>query len=168
MADSVGLQSTKMSRFCDVERELAATRRVLERVPEEQFQWKPNEKSMTLQAAGGARGDDAYLVRVDARAGRAQLYVAAAYSHATFSGSEAVLKTFDEHAAKFRKRLRASRMGACSKTWTLRNGEQVVHTQVGGFVLCFALWCVSHMIHHRGQLCLYLRMLRRAGAGGLL
>ena len=34
--------------FGDLERELAATRRVLERLPEEHYSWKPHEKSMSL------------------------------------------------------------------------------------------------------------------------
>ena len=74
------LTSTKDLAFCDVERELAATRRVLERVPEEHFDWKPHEKSMTLAAAGGACGDDADLVRAHAGTGWAQLHIATKYS----------------------------------------------------------------------------------------
>ena len=46
---------------------------------------------------------------------------------------------------------------AMLKTWQLRNGEQVMFSEVRGKVL--RVWSVNHMIHHRGQLCLYLRLL---------
>ena len=74
-----------------------------------------------------------------------------------FSNREALLKTFDEHAANFRQAFERLEDASLRQTWTLRNGEQVVYTQSRSYVL--RVWSVNHMIHHRGQLCLYLRML---------
>ena len=42
------------------------------------------------------------------------------------------------------------------KTWTLRNGPQVLHSQSKRMIV--RLWCLNHMIHHRGQLSVYLRL----------
>jgi hypothetical protein len=79
MEDISAQKSIKDTAFCDIERELAATRRVLERVPEEQFVWKPHEKSMSLQQlAGHVATMPIWCVLT--RAGWAQLYFAAAYS----------------------------------------------------------------------------------------
>src|SRR6185295_6535356 len=76
-----------------------------------------------------------------------------------FSGREAVLKTFDEHAAKFREAMKRLGDSGLDETWTLKNGEQVVYAAPRSYVL--RVWCVNHMIHHRGQLCTYLRMLNQ-------
>src|SRR3954469_25717845 len=48
MPDSPVPNSLKDLAFGDIERELAVTRRVLERLPEEKFAWKPHEKSMSV------------------------------------------------------------------------------------------------------------------------
>jgi uncharacterized damage-inducible protein DinB len=156
MADSVSLQSTKDVAFCDVERELAATRRVLERVPEEHFQWKPHEKSMTLQQlAGHVATMPIWCVLTLEQDGLN--FTSPPHIPRDFNGREALLKTFDEHAAKFRQALGRLEDEGLQQTWTLRNGEQVIHTQSRSYVL--RVWCVNHMIHHRGQLCLFLKML---------
>jgi uncharacterized damage-inducible protein DinB len=41
--------------------------------------------------------------------------------------------------------------------WSMRNGEHVVVTRPRTVV--YRIWCLNHMIHHRAQLCLYLRLL---------
>jgi uncharacterized damage-inducible protein DinB len=153
VADST---STKDLAFCDVERELAATRRVLERVPEEQFDWKPHEKSMSLQQlAGHVATMPIWCVLTLEEDGLN--FTSPPHIPRDFSNREALLKTFDEHAAKFRQALEKLEDAGLQQTWTLRNGEQVVYTESRSYVL--RVWSVNHMIHHRGQLCLYLRML---------
>ena len=156
MANSVGSQSTKDVAFCDVERELAATRRVLERVPEESFDWKPHEKSMSLQQlAGHVATMPIWCVLTLEQDGLN--FTSPPHIPRGFSGREALLKTFDEHTAKFRQALGKLEDACLQQTWTVRNGEQVVYTQSRAYVL--RVWSVNHMIHHRGQLCLYLRLL---------
>ena len=156
MADSVDSRSTRDVAFCDVERELAATRRVLERVSEEHFQWKPHEKSMSSQQlAGHVATMPIWCVLTLEQDGLN--FTSPPHIPRDFSGREALLRTFDEHAAKFRQALERLDDAGLQQIWTLRNGEQVVYTQSRSYVL--RVWSVNHMIHHRGQLCLYLRLL---------
>lgn len=156
MDDSMRPQTIKDIAFCDVERELAATRRVLERVPEEHFGWKPHEKSMTLmQLAGHVATMPIWCVLT---VEQDELnFTSPPHIPRDFTTRESLLKVFDEHAAKFREALGPLDDVALEKTWTLRNGEQVVYTQSKAYVL--RVWSVNHMVHHRGQLCLYLRLL---------
>ena len=156
MADSVGSQSTKDVAFCDVERELAATRRVLERVPEESFDWKPHEKSMSLQQLAGHVATMPIWCALTLEQDGLN-FTSPPHIPRDFSGREALLKTFDEHAAKFRQALAKLEDAGLQQTWTLQNGEQVVYTQSRAYVL--RVWSVNHMIHHRGQMLVYLRML---------
>ena len=48
-------------------------------------------------------------------------------------------------------------MRSWEKEWSLKNGEQVFVTKPRPFV--WRVWDVNHLIHHRGQLALYLRLL---------
>jgi uncharacterized damage-inducible protein DinB len=129
---------------------------VLERVPEEHFDWKPHEKSMTLQQlAGHVATIPIWCVLTLEQDGLN--FTSPPDIPRDFRNREALLKTFDEHATKFRQALQRADDAGMQETWTLRNGEQVLYTQSRSYVL--RVWSVNHMIHHRGQLALYLRLL---------
>lgn len=152
------MQSTavKDAAFCDLERELNVTRKVLERVPAEQFGWKPHEKSMSF--------------------GRLAMHVATLpqWMHMTIendeldftnppkmrtdpTSTEDLLSTFDGHTATVKTALERIDDAALERTWTLRNGDEILHRNSKLNIL--RLWCLNHMIHHRAQLCIYLRLL---------
>ena len=146
----------KETAFCDLERELDVTRKVLERIPAAQFGWKPHEKSMNF--------------------GRLAMHVATIpqwmlntleTDELDFANppkmrneptsSEDLLSTFDGQAAAVKRALAQVDDAALERTWTLRNGDQILHRNSKLKIL--RLWCLNHMIHHRAQLCLYLRLL---------
>jgi uncharacterized damage-inducible protein DinB len=156
MADATSKKSIKDIAFCDVERELAATRRVLERVPEEHFDWKPHEKSMSLQQLAGHVATMPIWCTLTLEQDGLN-FTSPPNIPRDFSNREALLKTFDEHAAKFRAAIERLDDAALAQDWTLKNGEQVMYTGSRAYVL--RVWCVNHMVHHRGQLCMHLRML---------
>lgn len=142
--------------FADVEQELASTRRVLERIPDEHLSWRPHEKSMTL---GGLGTHIANLVRwsvsmlVDTEY---DLLAAPSPMTPARSGAE-LLSTFEANAAELRAALAGIDDTALSVLWTLRHGEHVVFSAPRAVVFRSAGF--SHMAHHRGQLTVYLRML---------
>jgi uncharacterized damage-inducible protein DinB len=70
---------------------------------------------------------------------------------------EALLKEFDERAAALRKALAKVSEIDLGRTWTLRYGERHMLARTKADVLRGL--GISHMIHHRGQLTVYLRML---------
>lgn len=148
--------SLKEAVFGDLERELAVTRSVLERVPMEQFGWRPHEKSMTL---GQLALHVAYLpdwATVTLAADELDVSTAPR-PPAELRGREELLTHFDRHAAALREAVARFDMAAWDRPWSLRNGEQVLVTRPRSLV--YRVWCVNHLIHHRGQLCLYLRLL---------
>jgi uncharacterized damage-inducible protein DinB len=51
-------------------------------------------------------------------------------------------------------------MANYDNNWTMRNREQVIVTRPRSTV--HRIWCMNHLVHHRGQLCLYLRLLNVA------
>jgi len=148
--------SLKQLLFSDLEHELATTRRVLERIPDEHLAWKPHEKSMAL---GGLGTHLANLVRWQVGMLRQDEYDFAA-NPATMSPARStaeLLATFDANVAELRAALADTDDDALGQDWTLRRGEHVVFKQPRRLVLRSA--GLSHMAHHRGQLTVYLRLL---------
>jgi len=148
--------TTKELAFCDLEREIAATRRVLERVPEEHFDWKPHEKSMSFGrlAMHVATNLQWFLMTLE---GDGLDMASPPSMPMEATSSRELLATFEQNATACRAALTNIDEGALVQTWTLRQGAQVLYTAPRVVVL--RVWCLNHLIHHRGQLCVYLRLL---------
>jgi uncharacterized damage-inducible protein DinB len=142
--------------FWDLERELAVTRKVLERLPEEKFSWKPHEKSMHL--------------------GRLAMHVATLpeWIRTSIAGDELdaatmppmkveakdrqeLLGEFEKNVAALREAVKKFDAATIADTWTMRNGEHVMTSKPRMTV--YRTWCLNHLVHHRAQLCVYLRLL---------
>ena len=142
--------------FGDLERELAVTRTVLERLPEEKFAWKPHEKSMSL----GRLAMHVATMPDWAKTTIAQdgLDMATApRPRVEPTDKKDLLAEFDKCANELRaavKNFDAARIG---DPWTIRNGSHVMATRPKAMI--YRVWCINHMVHHRAQLCLYLRLL---------
>ena len=139
----------------ELEHELATTRKVLERLPEQRFSWKPHAKSMTLHDLAG------HLVHVVAwgpvTIQTSELDAAKGFERPRFETTAQILASFDKNAAAYRAALAKASDAELGEKWTFRAGPKVFFSQpkVGvlrGFVM-------NHLIHHRAQLALYLRLL---------
>jgi len=137
--------------------ELPYTRRSLERVPVDKFGWKPHEKSMTL-------GWLATLLALIPTWGVFALETDAFDARAASGGQRPALPTsadqllalFDENYAKLRTALAATSDEHLQTAWTLRAGDEVWFTQPRWLAL--RAYILNHVIHHRAQLGVYLRM----------
>lgn len=138
----------------EFDHEMAVARRVIERVKDEQFGWQPHEKSMTL--------------------GRLATHVAeipqwgfAILDHAEFNmvkgeykATEArnvadILALLDSQVAKVRAALDSKTDGELTSLWTFKDNGKEVFTMPR--VAAWRSFVMNHMIHHRGQLSVYLR-----------
>ncbi len=142
----------------ELQHEASSTRRLLERVPDDKLDWQPHAKSMSLGRLAGHIGElpgwgestmehpevDLAAVPEDQRGAVAE-------------SVEQLLADFDRGVAGFVAALEAADDERLFEPWKLRSGEQVIldMTRIAalrGFIF-------SHMIHHRGQLTVYLRLL---------
>ena len=135
--------------------ESASTRRILERVPETSFSWKPHAKSMTL---GRLASHVADLPNRCATIATTETFVRNPGT-APFQAASAndLLAHFDEAAAAAKSALSALRDDQLSATWTLKFGEQTMVVLPRALALRRVF--LDHLIHHRGQLSVYLRLL---------
>jgi len=140
----------------EFEHELATTRRVLERVPDGQDEFKPHAKSMSLRTLAVHVAEMVKWMTVTAL--QPELDFAAGYQKPPEITTNAqLLAYFDANAAEAKAALAATSDEAMLTPWTLRNGDQIYFTQpkvgvIRGMVM-------NHIVHHRGQLSVYLRML---------
>ena len=136
----------------EFDQEMAATRRILERVPDDQPDWKPHPKSfsmahlaMLLAWMPGWIGQTLASTELDLATGEG-------YSNRSTAD---LLKTFDENVRVSRAAIEASRDAEYAVPWSLKMGGQVLMTLPRGVVV---RQHISHLSHHRGQMTVYLRL----------
>lgn len=137
------------------DREMSTTRTVLERIPDEHLGWKPHAKSYSLgELASHIAGLPTWATETlsgpmfDIGNGR---------SSVVLSARSAVLETFDANVSAARSALASSTDVGLMAVWTLtRNGTPIFSMPKEAVLRSFVL---SHLIHHRGQLSVYLRLL---------
>ena len=141
----------------EFDHEMGTTRRVLERVPEADLAWKPHDKSFSMgQLASHLANIPTW---VDATIDFTVFDVATLGNDARPKQPDSVapiLKAFDENVKKARAKIDAQPDPALFATWTFKNGEHEIFTMPKIAVL--RSFIMNHMIHHRGQLSVYLRL----------
>ena len=143
--------------IAELKHESALTRTMLERVPLNQKDWKPHEKSMSLGRLAGHVADCMAWVSAIRHIDDFNFARDYTFSAGTPSDSEELLQKFDAYLTRALEDLAAMTDEDFDRTWTVSAGEQVMFrlpkkVAVRG-------WAFSHMIHHRGQLSVYLRLL---------
>lgn len=151
--------STTKTILPEFDNEMANTRKTLERVPDDKFDWKPHEKSMSLGTlsshvanipgwtASTFAGDELDL----------QPEGAEPYSEPEAKSTKELLEMFDKNVASARAALEAATDEAWQGKWSLKMAGKTFFTLpraavIRGFIL-------SHLIHHRAQHGVYLRLL---------
>jgi uncharacterized damage-inducible protein DinB len=133
--------------------EMATTRRLLERVPSAKGEWKPHPKSFSLghlaQLVSWMPGWIANTVRETSL----DLLSAPGYSLET---TEVLLAAFDRNVRDAREALASSETVDFGALWSLRRGEMALFSAPRGAVIRTH---INHLIHHRGQLTVYLRLI---------
>jgi uncharacterized damage-inducible protein DinB len=146
--------SIKDGLLADFDHEMATTRRLLERLPEDRLGWKPHPRSMTL---GGLA---THLSNIPHWGGAIlnenSFDLAGAPPPLAEKTSRAdILAAFDGVCRQTRASM--DRTDAeYQSMWTLQRGGQQVFSVPR--VAAFRSFVLHHIIHHRGQLSLYLRL----------
>lgn len=142
--------------LAEFDHEMALTRSVLARVPEHAFAWTPHERSMDL-------GDLATHLAVLPHWGSAilehdgyDLTASNGPKPAPKRTAAEVLATFDGYVADVRRELTERTDAELRAPWTLRQGNRTLMSMPRFAAL--RTFLLSHTIHHRGQMTVYLRL----------
>ena len=134
----------------EFEQEMATTRTLLKRVPSDRGTWKPHPKSFALGHLAQLVAWMPGWVANTTRQTELNLASAPAYS---FETTETLLAMFD---ANVREALTAAKDAEFQVSWSLKHGDRVLFTAPRRSVVRTH---INHLIHHRGQLTVYLRLL---------
>jgi uncharacterized damage-inducible protein DinB len=134
--------------------EMANTRKMLERVPDGIFDYKPHPKSMAL---GRLASHVAELPSWAAHTLQVEVLVITTGQKPYLAADTAqLLADFDKNVAQGRALIAAASDEDLHKTWTLRFGDKDVMSMPRSAVLRGVV--MNHLIHHRAQLSVYLRL----------
>ena len=151
----MSLSSALLPEF---DQEMAKTRTTLERTPGDKFDWKPHEKSFSFMEMAN------HLARLPGW-GAATLKTESMEMDPEKGGydppppaetPEGVLADFDRNVSELREALGEAGDEELMKPWTLIYGGEEIFTMPRLAVLRGVI--LNHMIHHRGQFTVYLRL----------
>jgi uncharacterized damage-inducible protein DinB len=142
----------------EFDQEAASTRKVLERVPTDKFKYKPHEKSFDM---GSLAVHIATMISWGATTLKEDSFDVAPegrepYRDPIATDTAALVASFDKNAADFRAALAAADNDSLMKPWSLLAGGKPIFTMPRVAVIRGMIF--NHIIHHRGQLTVYLRM----------
>jgi len=142
----------------EYDHEMATTRRVLVRVPETHFSWTPHDKSMTLgQLAGHIAWLPSWCTKVlETTAVDFEAEDAARVRLEMPASLAALMRAFDSRVIAARALLSTRTDAELLTPWTLAKGDEEVFTMPRISVI--RSFVMNHVIHHRGQLTVYLRL----------
>ncbi|MBS1646762.1 MAG: DinB family protein [Bacteroidetes bacterium] len=148
--------SVKISLLNELKAESATTLKVLERVPFEKADYTPHEKSSTLARLATHITETTCWVYRILEANEFD-FSASAFTPKTASSTAELLDIFHTQLNKALAALEAAHEADLSQTWTMKHGTHIVATMSKQAAI--RRIGISHLIHHRGQLSVYLRML---------
>jgi uncharacterized damage-inducible protein DinB len=149
--------NTRDALLAEFDHEIATTRKLLERLPENEtgLAWLPHAKSMTLGALG------THISNILTWSGRIldeacfDLAAPLGAPDPPYTSRHAMLQHFTGATGAARKAMDKSD-AEYAAMWTLkRNGQEVFSMPR---IAVFRSFVLSHLIHHRGQLSVYLRL----------
>jgi len=138
--------------------EMAGTRKTLERVPDDKFDWKPHPKSMTVRqlAVHLALFPSWMIDTLNKSSFDYAPEGGEAYQPPEVNSRQDLLEIFDRDVAKAREALQAASDAQLMETWSLLAGGKTVFAMPRVAVLRGMV--MNHMIHHRAQMGVYLRL----------
>lgn len=147
---------TIANNFIDeLKRESAVTRKLLERIPEEKFSWKPHDKSMTMGRLASHIAEMIGWVKKILTKNELNLD-ANRYMPFEPKSNKELLEFFDKNLDSAVESLSEATDQEITKQWTLKRADKVLLSMPRDQVLRSII--LNHIIHHRGQLSVYLRL----------
>ncbi len=135
-----------------LEEELTASRKCLERISENLFDYKPHEKSMGMGYLALLVAEMPLWIEQMVEVGEINFVT---FKHTQPKTTAELVAHFDENMAKVKKSLSTVTDENLQKTFTLKSGEQVLMSMKINESISST---IRHWVHHRGQLTVYMRL----------
>ncbi len=139
----------------ELQQEAATARKCLERIPETTFDWKPHEKSMSMSRLAAHVAEMVTWGKEVMNTSEMD-FATADYKPFEPKTTAELVEYFDKNLADATESLKNASDEAMLENWKLRNGEEVYFDMPRVQVLRGMVF--NHIVHHRGQLSVYLRL----------
>ena len=139
----------------EMEQEAQTTRKMLSRVPDDKFSWKPHEKSMTIKQLATHIAELPGWVTITLNTSELD-FSKEPYDPLDVNSTAEVLAYFDKTLAEGTARLAQATEDDLLPNWTMRNGEEIYSVRTKGEIIRMS-FCQT--VHHRAQLGVFLRLL---------
>ena len=139
----------------EMEQEAATTRKMLQRIPEDKFDWKPHEKSMSMKTLAVHIAELPSWVQMALTTSELD-FSKMDYKPTPVSNVEELLALFEKSYEEGRSALSSAKEEDLLEKWTMRNGDQIYMVMTKYEVIRHSF---AQTTHHRAQLGVYLRLL---------
>jgi uncharacterized damage-inducible protein DinB len=150
--------SLSQSFLSELDHEAATTRKCLERIPDDKLSWKPHEKSMTMGQLATHIAEMANWAVVTAKTDEFDMNPPGGqpYQSPVMKSTKEVVSFFDKNVAEAKTAISGvTDDSKWMETWTLKNAGQTAMAMPR--IACMRSFVLNHIVHHRGQLSVYLR-----------
>ena len=139
----------------EMDQEAVTTRKMLSRVPDDKYDWKPHPKSMSVRQLATHIAELPTWVSMTLDTEELD-FATSPYQPVQIDSAEQLMEHFEQSLEKGRTRLAAAKEEDLLPMWTLRNGDEIYSTTSKAEVIRMA-YC--QIVHHRAQLGVFLRLL---------
>lgn len=139
----------------ELEHEAITTRKMLSRIPDDRYSWKPHEKSMSIESLSTHIAELPTWVPMVLNTSELD-FAANPYEPKHIGNTSDLLAFFDQSFEEGKAALANAKNEQLADTWTLRNGNEVYREDSRAGIIRMTM---SQIIHHRAQLGVYLRLL---------
>jgi len=139
----------------ELDQESAITRKMLECVPDDKFDWQPHPKSMTLRRLATHLADLGNWIAMALTTSELN-FAQNDWKEEVINDTIALLAYFEQGLAHGKAHLEKANEDQLQEMWLLRNGEHIISNTSKYEVIRMTL---AQMIHHRAQLGVFLRLL---------
>jgi uncharacterized damage-inducible protein DinB len=140
----------------ELKHEAASTRKMLERVPTDKWDWKPHDRSMTLGRLASHLATIPDYMTVTLTSDELD-FAKGTYRPAAPTSTKTLLDVFNTSYEKALQTLEGASDETLHGMWSLKNGGHTIFTLPR--MAALRSFVMNHLIHHRGQLSVYLRLL---------
>lgn len=139
----------------EMQQEAQTTRKMLERVPNDRYDWQPHPRSMTIRQLATHIAELPTWVPMALKTDELD-FATSPYSPPQINTTAELLDLFEQSLAEGESALRGATDNQLQPLWTLRNGDEIYSQTTKGEVVRMTF---SQVVHHRAQLGVYLRLL---------
>ncbi|MBB6270399.1 putative damage-inducible protein DinB [Pedobacter cryoconitis] len=149
------MMSTTQNLLKELTEESVVTSKMLQRIPADQQNWQPHEKSMSVNKLAGHIAELPGWISMILQT-EGLNFADQAYTSPVWNTDSELLAILEKSLAEAKAALENAKEEDLLPIWTLKHGDQVLMSKTKGE---FIRHSMSQIVHHRAQLGVYLRLL---------